>query len=435
MERSRRSLLAAMTAAGIAGCAGSPVGSPADSRTDTTATAGDTVGILPASGTHAYTTVRATGNRVVAGSGRLPDGEPVELPVGKPRWLLGRATEEGSVWAVLAEDGTASAFRLEARAVEPASVTPGSLPAGMPPVLTLADGEAALVAPPEGLSTLSCPTVHGDALLFVTDEGTVVRVGPEGGRESVAVDALPDARVVAQPDGDRAYVLGGATGRYAHAVLGDATEAGELVVMDTDGGLSVERRTEMPAPAVVEGLAPLLGRLAGDRVVVTESDRERGARLVAYDREGGRVGAGEPVGGGFRWRHQLAIAPFGPGGERELAAVRTPHIGGTAEFYREHEGRLERVATLSGYSSHSIGSRNLDGGLAGDFDGDGRVELLVPTDARTELAAVRRTGDGATEAWRLELGGPLRTNVFGLGLADGGLAVGAGHAGGVRVWT
>lgn len=423
-----------MTAAGLAGCAGQPDGSDPDGRTEGTATDGG-VGVTPAED-YAYTTVRPTGNRAVAGSGRLPDAEPVDLPVEEPAWLLARATEAGSVWVVLAQDGTASAFRLEEGRVEPAPVTPGSLPAGMPPVLGLSGGEARLLEPPERLSTLSCPTVLEDGtLLFVTDEGAVVRVGPDGGRESVVVDALPDARVVADPGSDRAYVLGGATGRYAHAVLGDATEAGELVVLDTDRGLAVETRTGIPAPAVVEGLAPLVGRLDGDRVVVTESDRERGARLVAYDRAGERVAAGEAIGGGFRWRHQLAVAPFGPDGRRELAAVRTPHIGGTAEFYRERGDRLERVATLSGYSSHSIGSRNLDGGLAGDFDGDGRVELLVPTDERSTLAAVRRTEDGATEPWHLELGGGLRTNLFGLRLADGGLAVGAGHADGVRVWT
>jgi hypothetical protein len=433
MARSRRSLLA-LTAAGLAGCAGSPGGSGTDPRTD--GTDGATVGIAPAGGTHAYTTVRPNGNRAVAGSGRLPDTEPVELPVEAPAWLVARATEAGSVWAVLAADGTASAFHVREGTVEPTPVTPGSLPAGMPPVLTLVDGEARLVEPPAGLSTPSCPTVLGDGTrLFVTGEGAVARVGPAGARESVAVDALPDGRVVADPDGDRAYVLGGATGRYAHAVLGDATEAGELVVLDLDGGLAVERRTAIPAPAVVEGIAPLLGRLADDRVLVTVSDRERGARPVAYDRNGRRVAAGEAIGGGFRWRHQLAVAPFGPDGRRELAAVRTPHIGGTAEFYRERGGRLERVATLSGYSSHAIGSRNLDGGLAGDFDGDGRVELLVPTDERSTLAAVCRSRDGAAEPWRLALGGGLRTNLFGLRLADGGMAVGAGHADGVRVWT
>jgi hypothetical protein len=434
MGRSRRSLLAAAAATALAGCPGR-TGDDAGTGGEPTTT-GDSVALGPAGGAHAYTTLRPTGNRTVAGRGRLPDAEPVALPVEEPAWLLARATSSGSVWAVLAADGTARAFRVRERTVEPAPVTPGSLPAGMPPVLTLVDGEARLVEPPAGLSATSCPTVLGDgALLFVTDAGAVVRVGPAGARESVAVDALPDARVVADPGGDRAYVLGGATGRYAHAVLGDATEAGELVVLGTAGGLTVERRTAIPAPAVVEGTAPLVGRLAGERVVVTESDRERGARLVAYDRAGRRVAAGEAVGGGFRWRHQLAVAPFGPGGQPELAAVRTPHIGGTAEFYREREGRLERVATLSGYSSHAIGSRNLDGGLAGDLDGDGRVELLVPTDDRSALAAVRRTGDGAVEPWRLSMGGRLRTNLFGLRLADGGIAVGAGHAGGVSVWT
>ena len=423
MGQSRRSLLAA-AAAGLAGCGAAPDGGTVGTT--------ETVTVTPADGGYAYTTLRASGNRLVGGRGRLSDADPVELPAPEPAWLLARPTDAGSAWVVVDSEGAASAFHVRDGGAEPLPVTPERLPAGTPPVLTLEDGTPRLVAP-EGVSPLSCPAVLGDgALLFVTSDGRVVRRDPDGARESVAVDALPDARVVL--GGDRAYVLGGATGRYGHAVLGDATEAGRLVVLDTADGLSVAREASIPAPAVAEGIAPIVARLTGERVVVTESDRAGGARVVAYSPDGERLASGEPVGGGFRWRHQLAVAPFGPGGERELAAVLTPHIGGTAEFYREREGDLERVATLSGYSSHTIGSRNLDGGLAGDLDGDGRVELLVPTNARTELAALRRTEGGVAEAWRLPVGGQLATNVFGLALAEGGIAVGAGHAGGVRVW-
>jgi hypothetical protein len=72
--------------------------------------------------------------------------------------------------------------------------------------------------------------------------------------------------------------------------------------------------------------------------------------------------------------------------------------------------------------------------VAADLDGDGAVEALVPTTARESLAAVRRTADGATVAWRLPLGGRLATNVTGVALPDGRVAVGAGTADGVRVW-
>ena len=91
--------------------------------------------------------------------------------------------------------------------------------------------------------------------------------------------------------------------------------------------------------------------------------------------------------------------PLWPNGELELVDVLTPHLGGVVEFYRWEGDQLKVVAQIAGYTSHVIGTRNLDMAAAGDFDGDGYVELLLPNQARTELGAIRRTGDGAdTEA-------------------------------------
>jgi hypothetical protein len=141
------------------------------------------------------------------------------------------------------------------------------------------------------------------------------------------------------------------------------------------------------------------------------------------------------IGRAYRWRHQLAVAPFGPDGDLELAAVLTPHIGGVVEYYRLAGDSLEIVATVTGYSSHAIGSRNLDMALASDLDGDGRVELLVPRQARTELGAIRRTLEGAEVAWEVPVGGRVSTNVAAVTLREGTLAVGVGHEGnGLQLW-
>jgi hypothetical protein len=55
---------------------------------------------------------------------------------------------------------------------------------------------------------------------------------------------------------------------------------------------------------------------------------------------------------------------------------------------------------------------------AGDFDGDGRTELLLPNQTRTELGAIRRTTDGAAVAWTIPLDGVLSTNLAGENLTD-----------------
>jgi hypothetical protein len=113
--------------------------------------------------------------------------------------------------------------------------------------------------------------------------------------------------------------------------------------------------------------------------------------------------------------------------------VRTPHIGGTAEFYRARDGELRLVASRRGYSTHTIGSRNLDTAVAGDLDSDGRVELLVPDDPQRDLAGLRRGRDSVEEAWRVSLGGRLTSNVCAVAGAEG-VVVAAGRAGALRVW-
>ena len=72
--------------------------------------------------------------------------------------------------------------------------------------------------------------------------------------------------------------------------------------------------------------------------------------------------------------------------------------------------------------------------LAGDMDGDGRIELLVPTQDMTELAGIRRTGSGAAVAWTVPVGGTLTTNLAAIDLGDGRFAVAAGSDENLRVW-
>jgi hypothetical protein len=128
-------------------------------------------------------------------------------------------------------------------------------------------------------------------------------------------------------------------------------------------------------------------------------------------------------------------APFGTNGETELVDVLTPHIGGTVEFYQLDGDQLRIVARVPGYTSHVIGTRNLDMAVAGDFDGDGQPELLLPNQRRTEVGAIQRTASGAVVAWRLPVEGLVTTNLAAVSLADNRVVVGTGRGDGVlRLW-
>ena len=72
--------------------------------------------------------------------------------------------------------------------------------------------------------------------------------------------------------------------------------------------------------------------------------------------------------------------------------------------------------------------------LAGGMDSNGRVELLIPTHDRSELAGIRRTSSGTMVAWTAPVGGTLTTNLAAVGLNSDQFAVAAGSDGKLRVW-
>lgn len=387
---------------------------------------------------YAYTHHRSDGNRLVTGRGSLPTAVPVDIPLaGPPEWLVAAPFDGGIMWVVVLMDGQVQGFQVVGDDVTEQTILPRQLPPGMPPVLRVLNGQAELLVPPDSAaSSLTTPAVlepSGD-LAYLREGGDLVS-GDAG--LSLSIDALPDARLLTG-DNNRLLILTGPTTVYPHGVLGDGTEAGGFTLVRASPKLTIESTMELTGE-VIEGLAAIWADLDGDgtrEIVVTASNADRGARLLVFDEGGNQIAAGPAAGRGFRWRHQLAAAPFGPGGEMEIVDVLTPHIGGVVEFFRLEGDELRVVATVTGFRSHRIGSRNLDMALAGDFDGDGSVELAVPTQNLSQLGFIRRTQSGAEVAWTMPIGGTAATNIAAATGEDGRMALGIGREDNVlRVWT
>lgn len=299
-------------------------------------------------------------------------------------------------------------------------LTDGSL------VIVGEDGTAAVIGPDETVTELDPvdPTVR--PLAFQDGDAIVLVPASEG------VDSdVPDATEV-QDGGTRAW-FDGATERVPHGALGDTIESTRLVVvqrvvsdpMDDSGDPLVggERVVvdleDDPTQPVFEGLSPLLADVDGDGTVdilTTISDSDTGARLVVFNLSGERIAESEPIGQGNRWRHQIAVAPTNPnGGIDEVIEVVTPHIGGALQFRRFGDGGLGLQFQTSAFNSHELGSRNLDGAVVFDADGDGQPEAVVPVQDRTAIAVVdSEPADGGPTL--IDLGGA--TAVSNLALVD-----------------
>ena len=402
---------------------------------------------LPASSVADNVFPNSSGNRLAAGKGAMPALAPLDIALAaQPRWITALPTDSGSEWIVALDNGEVRGFRITAGAVTEEFILP-SLPEGAIPTLPLAlqfssDTMELFPLPPDA-DPLAVPVSMPDlnSWLYVANNGDLVLWNQaEIGR--LPIQALPDTRIVVDEQA-RVLLLAKPSMRYAHGILGDTLEPTAVLLIDTTPSLRVITTIEVADTQVIEGLAPLWVDIDGDgarEIVLTVSDANGGAQEVVYDASGNRLAAGQAIGQGFRWRHHIAVAPFmstgeGASGEFELVEVLTPHIGGIVQFSRLNQGQLEVVAQVHGYTAHQIGSRNLDMAAVGDFDGDGRLELLLPANDYQTLGAIQRTTEGAELRWAVPIGAALTTNLATVMQSDGTMAVGVGRADNtLRLW-
>ena len=381
-----------------------------------------------------YTQNSPDGNHLAPGIGNLPNATWIDIPLGgTPVWLAAVPDGATSLWATVLTDGRVQAFRVSAEGAEPIPIIPDQLNPSTPPLLRFDGNQLQLLTPaPDSASPYTHPIQIREEIAFIDSSGNLII-----GEEILPVNALPDARLL-QDELGRILLLSGPTAIYSHGALGDALEATQMSLVETNPVPQLVHAFEIPEGQVIEGIAPIWADLTGDgrrEMIVTLSDAAHGAQLAVFDETGALIARSDAVGQGYRWRHQIAIAPFGPHGEMELVTVLTPHLGGIVEFYQLTGDHLRLTAQLSGYTSHMINSRNLDMALAGDFDGDGNLELLTPNQARTELGAIRRDENGAALVWSLPLQGVLSSNLSSTTSDDGKIWLGAGlDAGLLRVW-
>jgi len=273
-----------------------------------------------------------------------------------------------------------------------------------------------------GLVDLHIDT-RSDKVTAETSAGPIgLRFGADGalrrveapGRPAPPVGILPQSRCVTGAADIRLACLTGPTRRYDHGVLGDAIEAETVSVHRIDSGWSHYSRGD---DAVFEDLAPRLSDLDGDgrdEVVVVKAAAGLGASLAVLGLEGDRLrllAESDPIGRSYRWLNPVGAGDFDGDGRVELAVVRTPHIGGILMIYRPDGPRLVLDGRLPGFSNHRMGSTVLGMAAIADFDEDGHVDILLPRQDRSRLAAVSYAGGTFREIVAVDLGAEIETSM------------------------
>jgi hypothetical protein len=401
-----------------------------------------------------------SGNRLAAGAGSFPRWQALAFALEAPlRWLVAlpprRLAGVDAAGTLLVWELGGGALRLAARFGEAGS---GDGPPAVASIggdrrvlaLVARDGRLAVwdegglrsydvgapLSPLAGPVPVPRPGRRWDDLLAVAADGAVVLIGGLSAAPRVVarldLRALPDARITqADLDGDgtpEAVVLTDPTDRHAHGVLGDRLEATAVSVLEpAPDRLSLRGRLVAGPTAVFEDLLPILAPLEGRgraAILLARSTPEHGAAAVALAWRDGRLAVlaeSPPAGQGQRWLHLVGVGDLSGDGAPELAAVRTPHLGGVLSVFARRGPHFVAVASAAGHASHALGSRNLDQALLADLDGNGRLEIVLPRQRRQALAALELSGHRLVERWSLELRGPLESNLVAADLDGDGL--------------
>ncbi len=389
---------------------------------------------------HFYTYHQATGNRFVNGSGTFPDVTVNDYTFESDlAWLIGGNQNNNlniplSVLAVHQANGTVQI--MDTLSGELDSTTGVSSPEQAISLYEWRGGWAFINSQQENMTN---PTFVADQTIADIDaEGRLILAGSMS--DSLDLNIQSDAKIVLSDDGRIAVYANATNQRYVHGIMGDSIEGASLVILRiVDEKLEIIEQIDLEGDAVYEGLSPMWADVNQDGVqdlITTVSDSNVGSRIRAYlFTDNGIVTVeGQAIGRPGRWQHQLAWGSFGANGEMQLVEVLTPHIGGVVRFYEFTGTELSIVSQLGGYTSHVIGSRNLDMAVAGDFDGDGQPEIVLPSQDRSRIAGIANTATGAEVVWELSLDGTLVTNLAAINTANG-LALAAGRSDGtVRLW-
>ena len=178
------------------------------------------------------------------------------------------------------------------------------------------------------------------------------------------------------------------TDRYGHAVLGDAIEWGALE-MTVDGQTVLVR---LPQTRVFEDVAPRLVEIEGDgaqEVMVVETLIGQGARLAIYGGDGSLKAATPYIGRNFRWLAPIGAGDFDGDGFVEVAYIDRPHLAKTLRIWRFEAGELRALVDLPGLTNHRIGEADIAGGLRDCGQG---IELITADANWRSIMATRFDG-------------------------------------------
>lgn len=392
--------------------------------------------------TVAYTYHSDDGNRLVAGQSDIPNITPRDIPLAEDVfWITALKSENASIWVAVLSNGDTRAYKVTSDGYESIPVMPDNIGAAMPITAVLDNQNQVIIA-----NNFSDGSPYTSPVILNKTTGSRAYIAKNGDlvlsqgdtSQRLAIDAVKYSRILVD-DNKNLLLLTKPTLSYDHQVLGDDhPNAAAITLVTTSPDFQVKSTININAPDVLEG-NPLIWKDVNNdgnkEIITTLSNINTGARIVVFNEDGTLYSEGTSINQGYRWRHQLMIGPFNSDNEQSLASIYIPHLEPHIEFFRLDDESMTESRFALNYTSHLSRSLNLDKSIAGDFDNDGKPEiLLINRDTESELAGISLSNNQANTDWTLNLNGKVSSNVAAVTLDNKQIALGVGQGKSLRVW-
>ena len=337
---------------------------------------------------------------------------------GIPIHVEGKEVNNGSdiEWSVVLDDGVVQRFRVNVKSGQMKDVTEQRNTESLPFFIKPSSEVIIQSEVPQPKSNIDMTPlkVQESEFVYVDQNGDVVFWNSGKEVKRIDINALPDSHILLDNE-NRILILTQPTNQYDHGIFGNQIEASGFAIIDTTKRELIQE-AQVPKKDVIESLQPIWidwDQNGTKEIILTVSNDESGARLVLYDETGNQLAEGEPIGQNHRWRHSLTVDAFQSEDRLELVEVVTPHIGGTLQFveWDQNNEELKVVASGTEYSTHSIGSKNLNMYTTFDSNHDNKLELWLPNQSKNELIGVQRTAEGFDTIDKLSLHGIVSSNI------------------------